>query len=110
MNKEFVYKLFLNMCDVGQQKITIKDKVFKIEHQFQGITSYYTVFSNGSSFIDYSIDNAEENVDVFFSIFANNDNGTYDTINRVFNCHGNVFAVQRRFKALQEINYIFYGV
>ena len=49
-------------------------------------------------------------IHITFTLLLNNQSGIYDTINQTFNCHGNVFAVQRRFESLQKIYYIFYGV
>ena len=110
MNKELVYNLFLNMCDVGQQKIIIKDISFNIKHTYKDITSYYNISGDSSNFVYFSINNVEESIDVSFSLSLNNQSGIYDTINQTFNCHGNVFAVQRRFESLQKIHYIFYGI
>lgn len=110
MNKETVYKLFFNMYDAGKQKITVKDNSFNIEHTCKDVISHYTIFSDSSSFVYCSIKNTEENIYVYFTLLLNNQSGIYDTINQTFNCHGNVFAVQRRFKSLQKIYYIFYGV
>lgn len=110
MNKETVYKLFFNMYDAGKQKITVKDNSFNIEHTCKDVTSYYNIFSDSSSFVYCSIDNTEENIHIYFTLLLNNQSTSYDTINQTFNCHGNVFAVQRRFESLQKIYYIFYGV
>ena len=110
MNKELVYNLFFNMCDVGQQKIIVKDVSFNIKHTYKDVTSYYNVFGDSSNFVYFSINNTEESIYVAFSLLLNNQSGTYDTINQTFNCHGNVFAIQRRFESLQKIYYIFYGI
>lgn len=110
MNKELVYNLFLNMCDVGQQKIIIKDISFNIKHTYKDITSYYNISGDSSNFVYFSINNVEESIDVSFSLLLNNQSGMYDTINQTFNCYGNPFAIQRRLESLQKIHYIFYGI
>ena len=110
MNKETVYKRFFNMYDEGKQKITVKDNSFDIEHTCKDVTSHYNVFSDSSSFVYFSIKNTEENIHITFTLLLNNQSTSYDTINQTFNCHGNVFAVQRRLESLQKIYYIFYGV
>ena len=117
MNKELVYKLFLNMCDVGQQKIIVKDVSFNIKHTYKDVTSYYNVFGDSSNFVYFSINNVEESIDVSFSLSLNNQSGiyntinqTYDTINQTFDCHENPFAIQRRLESLQKIHYMFYGI
>jgi len=110
MNKELVYNLFFNMCDVGQQKIIIKDTSFNIKHTYKDVMSYYNVFGDNSNFVYFSINNVEESIDVSFSLSLNNQSGTYDTINQTFDCHENPFAIQRRIESLQKIHYIFYGI
>ena len=119
MNKELVYNLFLNMCDVGQQKIIIKDTSFNIKHTYKNITSCYNIFGDSSNFVYFSINNVEESIDVSFSLSLNNQSGIYNTINQseiyntinqTFNCHRNPFSIQRRLESLQKIYYIFYGI